>query len=263
MEKLDYCFHTHTFRCGHASGADEEYVVKAIECGIKRLGFSDHIMLPSPLIQRGIRGSYEQYFEDYLKSINYLKEKYKDQIEITVGFEAEFYHDFINNYKWLLDNRIDYLIIGQHCFLNEDEKFEWYFWQDCPIDRVIKYTDELIEGMRSGLFKYVCHPDLFVCSYQTFTDELKEQSLRIIDEAERLHIPLEINCHGGKFQRSDYLNYPCDEFWELVSGRDIDVVIGVDAHNPNEFDLDNMQKALDFAKKHNLRLVENYDILEN
>lgn len=35
-------FHTHTFRCHHAVGQDREYVEKAIEQGIKTLGFSDH-----------------------------------------------------------------------------------------------------------------------------------------------------------------------------------------------------------------------------
>ena len=37
-------FHTHTTRCLHASGSDEEYVLKAIELGYKTLGFSDHAL---------------------------------------------------------------------------------------------------------------------------------------------------------------------------------------------------------------------------
>ena len=35
-------YHTHTTRCKHASGEDREYVEKAIESGLKILGFSDH-----------------------------------------------------------------------------------------------------------------------------------------------------------------------------------------------------------------------------
>ena len=46
-KQLDYCLHTHTKRCGHAFGADEEYVQAAIDAGIKVLGFSDHIFLPN------------------------------------------------------------------------------------------------------------------------------------------------------------------------------------------------------------------------
>ena len=35
-------YHTHTYRCQHASGSDREYVEAAIETGLKVLGFSDH-----------------------------------------------------------------------------------------------------------------------------------------------------------------------------------------------------------------------------
>ena len=31
MEKITYNYHTHTTRCRHAQGADEEYVLAAIE----------------------------------------------------------------------------------------------------------------------------------------------------------------------------------------------------------------------------------------
>ena len=78
MFKLTFNYHTHTKRCGHAVGEDEEYVLQAIKLGIKKLGFSDHVILPEGFEQPGIRGSSTQ-LEDYLNSVKYLKEKYKDQ----------------------------------------------------------------------------------------------------------------------------------------------------------------------------------------
>ena len=39
MIKCNY--HTHTKRCNHAVGEDEEYVLSAIENGYKVLGFAD------------------------------------------------------------------------------------------------------------------------------------------------------------------------------------------------------------------------------
>ena len=39
-------YHTHTWRCMHASGTEREYVEKAIEGGLKILGFSDHTPMP-------------------------------------------------------------------------------------------------------------------------------------------------------------------------------------------------------------------------
>jgi histidinol-phosphatase (PHP family) len=47
-------FHTHTFRCQHASGEDKEYVEAAIQSGLKVLGFSDHCpwLFPDGYISR-------------------------------------------------------------------------------------------------------------------------------------------------------------------------------------------------------------------
>lgn len=40
MEKLVTNYHTHTKRCGHAYGEDEDFVLSAIKYGIKELGFT-------------------------------------------------------------------------------------------------------------------------------------------------------------------------------------------------------------------------------
>ena len=45
---MDYNYHTHTYRCGHAIGEDEEYIKVSIQNGIKHLGFSDHIPFAFP-----------------------------------------------------------------------------------------------------------------------------------------------------------------------------------------------------------------------
>ncbi len=41
-------YHTHTWRCHHAKGTEREYVERAIEGGLKILGFSDHTPYPLP-----------------------------------------------------------------------------------------------------------------------------------------------------------------------------------------------------------------------
>ena len=41
-------YHTHTARCHHASGTEEEYIQAAIESGLRVLGFSDHTPYPFP-----------------------------------------------------------------------------------------------------------------------------------------------------------------------------------------------------------------------
>ena len=39
-------YHTHTPRCKHAYGCEEEYIKSAIKAGFKTLGFSDHSPWP-------------------------------------------------------------------------------------------------------------------------------------------------------------------------------------------------------------------------
>ena len=95
-------YHTHTIRCGHASGEDEEFVLEAIALGLTEIGFADHIMLPDHS-QIGIRGDYS-LLDDYIDSLNKLKEKYKEKIKIHIGFEAEGLVgvgalQILNNYK--------------------------------------------------------------------------------------------------------------------------------------------------------------------
>lgn len=72
--------HTHTYRCHHASGKDEEYVIKAIENGYDLIGFSDHAPY---LFPNGYVSSFRMLpseAEGYAKSINSLKEKYKGKL---------------------------------------------------------------------------------------------------------------------------------------------------------------------------------------
>ena len=99
----DFNYHTHTYRCGHANGTDEDYVQAAIKAGYKILGFSDHgpyKHIPSP----GLRMDWEQ-LDDYIESLTALKEKYKDQIEIHIGLETEYYSEY-HEEKDLGDQRL-------------------------------------------------------------------------------------------------------------------------------------------------------------
>ena len=45
---MDYNYHTHTTRCHHAEGTDEEYIEVAIKAGMTHLGFSDHLPFMFP-----------------------------------------------------------------------------------------------------------------------------------------------------------------------------------------------------------------------
>ena len=237
---IDYCYHTHTYRCGHAVGKEEEYVLSAIKHGIKVLGFSDHVFIPG-LEQEGIRGHYSE-LDDYIDTVNELKEKYKDQIEIHLGFECEYSEKLDDYYHYLLEEKgVEYLIQGQHLFFLEDGTVDWLFSHKVDRDAILKrYVDELIKGMISGLFSYIAHPDLFIKLYEEITPYVEEQMRRICAAAAKYHVPLEINLGGIRFERYKYdkLTYANERFFQIASEYDVEVIVGVDAHNPNDFDCD-------------------------
>ena len=258
---INYNYHTHTYRCGHASGEDEEYIIEAFTHGITELGFADHVMLPN-YDQPGIRGSFKEHFNDYINSLRYLKEVYKDKVNLKIGFEAEYMPEYEAYYRELLDNGIiDYLIMGQHCYM-ADNRLVWYLQYDMTIDNVKHYVDDVIKGMNTGLFKYVCHPDMFVIAYKEWNKDLEKESLRLIKEAKRLNIPLEINCGGIRFRKTRQrpLQYPCDEFFKLVAKVGVPVVIGIDAHKPEEINDEDIAEALEMVKRLNLNLITDYKI---
>ena len=85
-------YHTHTFRCGHASQAPErEYVEKAIADGIKILGFSDHTPYPGTANfpgRPGIRMDLSE-LDGYCETVLALRDEYRDEIEIHLGEKVE------------------------------------------------------------------------------------------------------------------------------------------------------------------------------
>ena len=117
---MNYNYHTHTARCGHANGTEEEYIQRAIACGIRHMGFSDHIPCRFP-------DGYESYYripvdqvQDYFSTLNALREKYRDQIDLKIGFEMEYYPLHFD--RMLANARAwgaEYLILGQHFIGNE------------------------------------------------------------------------------------------------------------------------------------------------
>ncbi len=258
--KLDYCYHCHTKRCGHATGEDEEYVRRAIDLGIKRLGFSDHVILPEGYSQPGIRGDYS-LLEDYLQSIKSLKVKYKDQIEILVGFEAEYFPELVDYYKDLLKNKIDFLILGQHCTF-ENGSFHWSFPETDPTKYMERYANNVIQGMKTGLFTYLCHPDLFMNHHGIWNETIEKYSREILKACEELNIPIEINMQQWRYGRSDgkYFGYPNVHFFNLAKEYNVKCVIGLDAHEPNAFSERDLEMISDFLARTGIKVEEDYFI---
>lgn len=261
MNKIDYNYHSHTYRCGHASGSDEDYVLTAIEAGFKEYGFSDHVILPD-IIHPNMRGRYEE-LDGYIESINNLKNKYKSKINIHIGFEAEYMDKYFDYYKDLLDShKIEYLILGQHCYY-ENNYPRWYLAMK-PHKGLERYTNHVVKGIESGLFKYVAHPDLFCIFYNEWDDFAVECSKKIIEASIKYNVPLEINLckirakHYGYIERDFAIIYPYLNFWKLVAKTNAKVVVGVDSHNPRHNIDSYIEYTEELVKETGLKIEYNY-----
>lgn len=258
-------YHTHTKRCHHASGEDEDYILKAIEAGIKILGFSDHVMVPN-FKEEGIRGDYSLLL-DYIYSLRNLREKYKDKIQILIGFEAESWPMYYKYYKSLLkDKLIDYLILGNHTKMDKDKKLYGFCDIQSP-SQLYDYRDLVIKGIKTGMYKILAHPDYFM-QHIDFDLDCKKISSDIIDCCIKYDIPMELNIGGLRrgiqnINGKERYQYPTDDFFKLVKNRNGKVIIGVDAHCPDDLkDEKNYNYLLDMVKRLDLKLVDELDSIK-
>lgn len=223
-------YHTHTSRCQHAWGEDKAYVEAAIRNGMQVLGFSDHCpwifddgyvsgtrMLPSQL-------------DDYFYSIESLKREYAADITIYAGFESEYIPSLMEEQNRLLaDYPVDYMILGEH--FTEREPFGPYTGFPSNSEEELKtYIDLIIEGMETGKYLYVAHPDLF---HFTGPDEIYETHyLRLCHYLKEKQIPVEINLLGVVEKR----HYTSEKFLRIAQKAGNSVIIGCDAHTPDRLD---------------------------
>ena len=226
-------YHTHTWRCKHAKGTDEEYILAAIEGGFSAIGFSDHGPFPyGDGYSSPVRMELSQ-LEEYFESLTALKAKYSESIAVHIGFEYEYlppYMDFIREMS--THPLVEYLILGSH--REEDDRTGSYFGNAATEPEILRYEKNTLQGMNSGVYTYLAHPDLFLCSYPVFDRAAEQVSRHICREAKALSMPLEYNLYGVLKIRDGVkgIGYPSQSFWEIAADEGCTAIIGVDAHFP-------------------------------
>lgn len=232
---INYNFHSHTERCGHAQGSDEEYVKAAIDNHFTHLGFSDHAPFPG-VHQPHTRMDYEQ-FPEYIQSVQDLKEKYHDQIHIYLGLECE---NFLEHRKTLeqYKEQCDYLLLGQHSNTPGGKSFF-----NIESDEDIKeYADLVVNGIESGLFDAVAHPDVYMYSQSSWNLACQQAAERICVAATKHKVALEVNLNGIRYGKTQYVDgeryaYPHRNFWEIASQAGATCIYGLDAHQPSKYEI--------------------------
>lgn len=247
-------YHTHTWRCHHASGTEEEYVQQAIASGMEILGFSDHAPYIFPNGYSSHIRMLPNQLQDYTETLLSLKKKYENQIALHVGLEAEYFPKYFSDeMAFLRDSDVEYLILGQHYVVNEPDRYSGAPTKDA--DFLKQYCHQCMEAMQTGLFTYFAHPDLiqFIgepAIYHRYMTEL-------LREAASCGIPAEINLLGLRENR----HYPGRKFLEAAAEGGCSVVLGIDAHNVDAFqDTEGEKTAKMLAAEFGLNLLETVNL---
>lgn len=238
-------FHSHTIRCRHAYGEEREYIEKAIEAGFEVIGFSDHAPYDGFLVPNVacIRMGMSQ-LEDYVKTIETLKEEYKKDITIFTALEMEYFPDiFEPTIEKIQQYPMDYLILAQHFFPREEEFISTRaVWKEEKYIRL--YINLLEEAIDTGFFDMVAHPDIlnFVGDNTLYTTYMTMLAQRLKKE----NIPIEINVNGFRAN----INYPDERFLKIGAENGNDFIIGVDAHHPNDYlDIDSYNGCIQMGER--------------
>ena len=243
--------HTHTPRCHHAIGSEREYIERAIAAGLDTLGFSDHAPMP---FEGDYYSTYRMELSDtrgYVDALLKLREEYRGKIDILIGFEAEYYPAvFPRLLEFISEYPIDYLLLGQH-FLGNEQNAPYACRRTKDESFFAAYVDQVCEGIRTGAFTYLAHPDL-VC-FDGDDATFRRHALRLCECAAETDTPLEINMLG----LWDHRHYPSERFFKLAGEVGNKVVFGVDAHQPERIvEPDVLKRANELAEKCGIAPVE-------
>jgi histidinol-phosphatase (PHP family) len=235
--------HNHTTFCNHAEGSINEYIQKAIELGIDIYGFSEHAPMD---FDEGYRLRFED-MEKYENLVLEAKERYKDNIEILLGYEVDFLPNHMH--KRVLARKVDYMIGSVH-FINE-----WGFdnpefiggYKDRDIDEIwISYFSAIEEMANSGLFDIVGHLDLI-----KIFKFLPKKDIRLIAKnallaIKKANMAIEINSAGLRKPIKEL--YPSATLLESIFELDIPITFASDAHKIDQIGF-GYEEAVKIAKE--------------
>ena len=241
----------------HAVGTEKEYIEKAIECGMRILGFSDHTPMPYPDGYISNAKMRMDQLEGYVDTILALKKEYEKDIDIRLGLEVEYYPALFEQLLAFTGQYpIEYYLLGQHYAGNE---IQAPFCADPTDDPAVLQLscEQCMEALRTGCFTYFAHPDVW---YFTGDPAVYDAWIRrLCGEAKRLDIPLEINFLGI----SDHRHYPNEAFWKIAGETGNKVVFGCDAHSPGM--IGNPQAytiASQIAQRNRLEVLETVELID-
>lgn len=243
-------YHTHTRWCRHGVGEIKDFVDFAFRAGLEEIAITEHVPLPGNPDKKD-RMQFEE-FPLYDADFNQVIDEYKGKIRIRKGFECEYYPHMLETYRMYKEQYgYEIFILGQHVDIRRT--FDNFHlsepWQ------LALYADNLCEGLETGFFDFLCHPDLVMIGYRKVDNAMLDAMDRIFAACGRLKIPVEINAAGIKHS----YGYPDREVWQLARGYELSCVVNSDAHKVEELTGEHITRAEEFAAEFGLKHIKKLD----
>jgi len=235
--------HNHTPLCNHAVGEIDDYVEAAIKSGTKYFGFSDHAPMDFDPKYRMDFSNMSSYEKDVLDA----KEKYKDKIEILLGYEVDYLKGHMD--ERVLNADVDYLIGSVHFLegwgFDNPEYIRRYKDQD--IDEIWqKYFDTIEEMAKSKLFDIVGHLDLIKVFKFMPNKDINEIAKAALEAIKKADMVLELNVAG--YRKPIGEAYPSSSLLKQAYELGIPITFASDAHKPEQVSMYD-DKVIKMAKE--------------
>jgi histidinol-phosphatase (PHP family) len=237
----------HTPLCRHATGEPVDYARRALEIGLKEIGFTDH----SPMRQDGFddwRMRADQ-LDEYVEKVRKAQKDFPALI-IRLGLEVDYlpgHEDWIRElatrHPW------DYFIGSVHYVSdgwavdNPNKLSEWKNRDPWEVWSV--YFERLTKAAETGSFEIIGHADLPKKFGHKPTRDCTPLYERFLTAAKKHNCAIELNTGGLRKDCKEI--YPSREILQLAFQKEVPITFGSDAHAPEEVGM-NFKEAIQLAR---------------
>ncbi len=253
---INFNFHQHS---NFSDGAvdPELYVEMGLKLGLSAMGFSEHSPLPfdNPFSLK------LENVDNYIETIDQLKDKYSGSIKLYRALEMDFIPDISDDFTyWKNKCKTDYLIGSVHLvkpgsksfrdnelWFTDGPKHETYDrglekFFDGDIRKAVTtfyyQTNQMIEtqdfDVLGHMDKIKMHnQDRFFTEDETWYQNLVDECLELVKQKGLI---VEVNTRGIYKKRSVCL-FPDGLTLQKVKHHNIPIILSSDAHQPNELNL--------------------------
>jgi histidinol-phosphatase (PHP family) len=232
--------HTHTARCGHAGGRDEEYVEAAIAAGLSAIAVTDHVpfyWLPAEQHDARLAMATDE-LPRYVDAVLDLRARYAGRVEVLLGIEADFIAGHEESLARLLERYPFDVVLGSvhwvgDWLIDAPSSLPRYRKGAADVERIWdEYTTQLIAAARSRLFDVLSHLDLpkkfGFRSEATFAGRLGE----VVNAVAAGGCAVELSSAGRRKPVGE--DYPADDVVAALAAAGVRFVLSSDAHAPAE-----------------------------